>query len=103
MKDSQDRVKAVTAWDNLKQWIVDEKPIEINCVNFDYRSGTLVIQPNYKHILQEALSLIGKDDRDYSGDNTDHDSKIFLVASSTACNELRQELRNKFNDKYKED
>lgn len=56
-----------------------------------------------KHILQEALEMIGKDDRDYSGDNTDHDSKIFLVASSTACNELRQELRNKFNDKYKED
>lgn len=56
-----------------------------------------------KHILQEALEMIGEDDRDYSGDNTDHDSKIFLVAASTACNELRQELRNKFNDKYKED
>ena len=56
----------------------------------------------YEHFLKEALEMIGKDDRDYSGDNTDHDSKIFLVAASTACNELRAELRNKFNDRYGE-
>lgn len=54
------------------------------------------------HIKQEMLALVGEDDRDYSGDNTDHDSKIFLIAASTACNELRAELRKAILDNYKE-
>lgn len=90
MKDSQ-AAKAVTAWNGLKQWIVDGKPIEINCVNFNYRSGTLVIQPNYKHILQEALSLIGDDLPLDTEPNT----------GQRIHNKVKQELRNKFNDKYK--
>lgn len=41
------------------------------------------------------LELIGKDDRDYSQDNVDEQSKATLVASAKSCNELRAELRRK--------
>ena len=41
-----------------------------------------------KHILQEAMEMIGEDEADIR---------------AISRNQLRQELRNKFNDKYKED
>ena len=50
-------------------------------------------QSKLKAFAGEFEKAIGKDDRDYSQDNTDLASKIALVASSAACNELRVELR----------
>ena len=50
-------------------------------------------QSKLKAFAGEFEEAIGKDDRDYSQDNTDLASKIALVASSAACNELRVELR----------
>ena len=50
-------------------------------------------QSKLKAFAGEIEEAIGKDDRDYSQDNTDLASKIALVASSAACNELRVELR----------
>lgn len=46
-----------------------------------------------KHILQEALSLIGDDLPLDTEPNT----------GQRIHNKVKQELRNKFNDKYKED
>lgn len=46
-----------------------------------------------KHILQEALSLIGEDLPLNTEPNT----------GQRIHNKVKQELRNKFNDKYKED
>ena len=39
--------------------------------------------------------VIGEDDRDYSGDNTDEESKKFLIWTSEACNQLRAEQRKR--------
>jgi hypothetical protein len=93
MKDSQDWLVAVTGL------YADYYANKITLGELSDGVNSIVRE----HFLKEALEMIGEDDRDYSGDNTDHDSNIFLVAASTACNELRAELRNKFNDKYKED
>jgi hypothetical protein len=48
-----------------------------------------------KHILQEALEMIGEDESD--------DNVVINDLYMATRNGLRQELRNKFNDKYKED
>lgn len=97
MKDSQDWLD-----EELQNFISGYIPHLKGDVNIEYKPYVEAKSAIRKRFLQEALEMIGKDDRDYSGDNTDHDSKIFLVASSTSCNELRQELRNKFNDRYGE-
>ncbi len=54
-----------------------------------------------KHILQEALEIL-KDEPD----NSNLEAITMAEISDFPChtrNKLRQELRNKFNDKYKED
>ena len=48
-----------------------------------------------KHILQEAMGLVGEDEA-MPGFTNNVDRRIMHR------NNLRQELRNKFNDKYKE-
>lgn len=45
------------------------------------------------HYKKLFLDIIGENDRDYSKDNADEQSLAILVACSTACNELKQELR----------
>lgn len=80
-----------------------------HCGVCDYSEEILAIveahtQSKLKAFAGEVEEAIGKNDRDYSQDNTDHDSKIALVASSTACNELRSELRQALKaikEKYK--
>lgn len=52
-------------------------------------------------ITEAVLRTIGKDDRDYSHDNADEVSLKILVACSTACNELRSEIRTALTDKEK--
>ena len=52
------------------------------------------------HALTVAERLIGEDDRDYSQDNADEESLRILVATSTACNELKAELRTAFRKEY---
>lgn len=47
-----------------------------------------------KHILQEALEMIGEDESD--------DNVVINDLYMATRNGLRQELRNKFNDRYGE-
>lgn len=53
-------------------------------------------------VLDAVEEAIGEDDRDYSQDNADEQSLKVLVATSTACNELRTELRQKLSQIRKE-
>ena len=56
----------------------------------------------HKHILQEALEMIG-DMEERETDDTSLQSWGKEDYEAFGRNMLRQELRNKFNDKYKED
>jgi len=53
-----------------------------------------------KHILQEALEILGEDSTSASKPLGIPESRWLLYQGRDS---LRQELRNKFNDKYKED
>ena len=70
-------------------------------VQFTHQNGNhIAIEPTeateaIKQLISEVgMEVIGKDDRDYSQDNVPNecDRKI-LVATSTACNELRADQR----------
>lgn len=93
MKDSQDWLDALLA-DRL--WFAEQElnagqNVRDTLTNMKDELDSAI----RKHILQEALSLIGEDEpENFVQDYYDEGYE---------ANQLRQELRNKFNDKYKED
>lgn len=70
----------------------------VNCTNTivslaENYAKTLI---NKSYISRKAVEeAIGEDDRDYSKDNADEESLKILVACSTACNELRADIKKR--------
>lgn len=95
MKDSQDWLDEIvlraltTAPNNMQEKTINDKTIIV----FEVQNYKVVTSTIRKHILQEALSLIGDDLPLDTEPNT----------GQRIHNKVKQELRNKFNDKYKED
>lgn len=85
MKDSQDWLDK--CFDGLE--VIDTNN-HLSTVEHD---KDILIKKLRKHILQEALEMIGDDLPLDTEPNT----------GQRIHNKVKQELRNKFNDKYKED
>ena len=89
---------------DLQDWLDEEIDKVVTCIALafggdlsylekeDYQQIALSKSAIRKHILQEALSLIGDDLPLDTEPNT----------GQRIHNKVKQELRNKFNDKYKE-
>ena len=82
---------------NLKRDI--EEILEPKCLRsgceIKHRCNPKTATTQIINLIESVIDkVIGKDDRDYSGDNADEESLKILVATSTACNELRKEQRD---------
>jgi hypothetical protein len=58
----------------------------------------LITQSNLALLERVNKEVVGEDDRDYSKDNADEQSLKILVATSTACNDLRADQRKALNN-----
>lgn len=94
MKDSQDWLVAVT---NL---YTDYYANKITLGELSDGVNSIVRE----HFLKEALEMIGEDEKPCTKTwDCPCGSEHSLKEDYSKQNKLRQELRNKFNDKYKED
>lgn len=104
MKDSQDWLDELELRIGfLRQWLNEDRITDYsNLVTNEQIEHWLDIKSLRKHILQEALKMIG-DMEERETDDMSLQSWGKEAYEAFGRNMLRQELRNKFNDKYKED